>query len=192
MKITRNQKQCLLWGTAIPAGPIALYHENTLPYLHTLFRKSHVEKTRKLRLASVWDQSSVKARNLPVATTCHEEFMQRKLPVKILANFLDTLRVSRLGEVSVKTTWIAIQHVLATTQVLPRSGPHWRWNAFMTALFYLHEVKEDKRKIDFYSASLCRGGQTQCQNLKSLVVKSQIRDTKSSKTKSNHKTLTNP
>jgi len=35
---TRNQNHCLLWGTAIPAGPITHYHKNTLAYLYTLFR----------------------------------------------------------------------------------------------------------------------------------------------------------
>ena len=54
----------------------------------------------------------------------HEKLVQRKLSVKILAYFLDALRVSRLGEVRVKPTWIAFQQVLATTQVLPRPCPH--------------------------------------------------------------------
>ena len=47
--------------------------------------------------------------NLPVATASHKQLMQWKLTVKILANFLDTLRVSHLGEVCVKPTWITIK-----------------------------------------------------------------------------------
>ena len=59
-----------------------------------------------------------------MASTSHEELVQWKLAVKILANFLNTLRVSRLSKVRVETTWIAIQQVLAATQVLPRPGTH--------------------------------------------------------------------
>ena len=79
-------------------------------------------------------------RHSPMAAASHEKFVQRKLTVQVLANFLDTLWVSRLSHVSVKTTRIAIEQVLATTQVLPCSSPHRRRNAFTTPLFYLHKT----------------------------------------------------
>jgi len=87
----------------------------------------------------------------PVPTTRHEEFMQRKLTVKIFANFLDTLRVSCLSEVGVKATLIAIQQVLASTQVLPCSGPHRRWNTFTTALFHLYEEHTQHSAVSLWS-----------------------------------------
>ena len=79
-------------------------------------------------------------RDSPVAITRHEELVQWKLAVKVLANFLDALRVSRLAKVGIKPTWIAVQQVLTTTEVLPRSSPHRWWNPLPTALFYLGEA----------------------------------------------------
>jgi len=50
--------------------------------------------------------------------------MERKLAMKIFADFFDTLWVSRLGKVRIKPTWIAFQQVFATTQALPCPCPY--------------------------------------------------------------------
>jgi len=63
------------------------------------------------------DEQAQLRRLSPVAATSHEELMQRKLAVKILSDFLDTLRVSCLAKVGVETTRIAVQQVFATAQV---------------------------------------------------------------------------
>ena len=59
-----------------------------------------------------------------MAVTRHEELMERKLAMKIFADFFDTLWVSRLGKVRIKPTWIAFQQVFATTQALPCPCPY--------------------------------------------------------------------
>ena len=71
----------------------------------------------------------------------HKELMQWELAMQVLADFLDTLWVSGLGEVGIEPAWITVQQILATTQVLPGSCPHRRWNALTTTLFHLqHQV----------------------------------------------------
>jgi len=72
-----------------------------------------------------------------VAIARHKQLMWWKLAMEILANFFDALRVSRLGQVRVKPTWIAFQQVFPTTEVQPSPCSHWRRNALTTTFLNL-------------------------------------------------------